>query len=135
MPMRPATLLQRSLFHYWRINLAVIGGVAVAVAVLAGALTVGASVRTSLRTLALERLGQVDHAVVGSAFFRDELAAAFQRSAPLIAIEGFATDQASGRRASRVQVYAVDGRFWALQGIEMSELASSQAMLSEALAA
>ena len=133
--MRPATLLQRSLFHYWRVNLAVIAGVAVAVAVLAGALTVGASVRASLRALAVERLGQVDHAVVGSGFFRDELAAAFQRSAPLIAMEGFVTEQDSGRRASRVQVYAVDERFWSLQGIEMDELAPSQAMVSEGLAA
>ena len=135
MPMRASTLLRRSLFHYWRVNLAVVGGVAVAVAVLAGALMVGASVRSSLRALALERLGRTDHAIVGSTFFRDELAAAFQGSAPLIALEGFAADQDSGRRASRVQVYAVDERFWALHGIEMEPLAPGQAMLSEALAA
>lgn len=133
--MRLRTLLQRSLVHYWRINLAVVGGVAVAVAVLAGALTVGASVRASLRAIALERLGQVDHAIVGSGFFRDELASAFPRAAPLIAMEGFVTDQDSGGRASRVQVYAVDERFWSLQGVAVDELGSSQAMLSEALAA
>jgi ABC-type antimicrobial peptide transport system permease subunit len=135
MPMRTATLLRRSLVHYWRVNLAVVAGVAVAVAVLAGALMVGVSVRSSLRALALERLGRADHAIVGSTFFRDELAAAFQESAPLIALEGFVADQDSGRRASRVQVYAVDERFWALHGIEMADLAPAQAMLSEALAA
>ena len=56
-------LLWRSLTHFWRTNLAVVVGVAVAVSVLAGALLVGASVRGSLRDIALQRLGQVDHVV------------------------------------------------------------------------
>ena len=50
--MRPSTLVLRSLAHYRRSNAAVVAGVAVAVAVLAGALLVGRSVRTSLRALA-----------------------------------------------------------------------------------
>ena len=33
---------------------------------------------------------------------------------PLIAVEGTVSSQASGRRASRVQVYGVDDRFWRL---------------------
>ena len=51
--MRSTTLLRRSLTYYWRTNLAVIAGVAVAVAVLAGALIVGGSVRGSFRDLVL----------------------------------------------------------------------------------
>jgi hypothetical protein len=39
--MRTALLLKRNLAYYWRTNLAVVCGVAVAVAVLAGALLVG----------------------------------------------------------------------------------------------
>ncbi len=42
---------------------------AVATAVLTGALMVGDSVRGSLRDLALERLGRVDHAMVATRFF------------------------------------------------------------------
>ena len=41
-------LVHRSLAHYWRTNVAVVIGVAIAVAVLAGALLVGESVRASL---------------------------------------------------------------------------------------
>ena len=41
--MRFTDLLTRSLRHYWRTNLAVVLGVATAVAVLAGALLVGDS--------------------------------------------------------------------------------------------
>ncbi|HKY23018.1 MAG TPA: FtsX-like permease family protein [Vicinamibacterales bacterium] len=132
--MRPATLLRRSLFHYWRTNLAVIGGVAVAVAVLAGALMVGVSVRASLRDLVLQRLGRTDHAIVSSSFFREQLSASFEQSVPLTMIEGFVTHQESGSRASRVQVYAIDERFWRFHGVDVAALDTGEAMLSEGLA-
>ena len=51
--MQTSTLIKRNLIHYWRTNLAVVLGVATAVAVLAGALLVGDSVRASLRDLFL----------------------------------------------------------------------------------
>ncbi len=131
--MTSITLLLRSLTHFWRINLAVVAGVGVAVSVLAGAFLVGTSVRASLRDLALQRLGEVDHVVTAGAFFRDALAgevlasdalaedgadaaapAAVPPSAvPMIALEGFVTHQESGSRAGGIQVYGVDDRFWA----------------------
>ena len=64
----------RGLRHYWRTNLAVVAGVATAVAVLAGALLVGDSVRGSLRDLVLQRLGRTDRVVVSTGFFREALA-------------------------------------------------------------
>src|SRR3954452_3614434 len=68
-----------SLWHYRRIHLAVAMGVAVATAVLTGALLVGDSVRGSLRDLTLQRLGYIDSALVTRHFCRaalaDELAA------------------------------------------------------------
>jgi len=122
------TLLRRSLTHFWRTNLAVIAGVGVAVSVLAGAFLVGASVRASLRDLALLRLGRVDHVVTSGLFFRealaDELLAsgalgdAATRTVPMIALEGFATYQESGSRAGGIQVYGVDERFWDFHGVE-----------------
>ena len=121
------TLLRRSLTHYWRTNLAVIAGVGVAVSVLAGAFLVGASVRASLRDLALLRLGRVDHVVTSGLFFREALAdellasgaleAAATDAVPMIALEGFATHQESGSRAGGIQAYGVDERFWAFHGL------------------
>ena len=126
-------LIRRNVVHYWRTNLAVIAGVAVAVAVLAGALLVGASVRSSLRALALERLGAVDRVVTSARFVPESLAGdllaagalagRFRTAAPLVAVEGFVTHQASGRRASGVQVYGVDERFWAFHGLESDAFA------------
>ncbi len=111
-------------------------GVAIAVAVLAGALMVGVSVRASLRDLVLERLGRTDHVVLAQGFFREELAKAFGEAVPLVAMEGFVSAQDSGRRASRVQVYAVDDRFFQFHrvgGVKAPE--RNDALVSEALAA
>ena len=140
------SLVRRNLLHYRRTNLAVVAGVAVAVAVLAGALLVGASVRSSLRALALERLGAVDRVVtsarfVPASFGADLLAAGelngrFGAAAPLAAVEGFVTHQASGRRASGVRVYGVDERFWTFHGLdpEAFALGRNAAFVSAGLA-
>jgi ABC-type antimicrobial peptide transport system permease subunit len=121
--MRLSQLVRRSLSYYWRNNLAVVLGVAVATAVLAGALLVGNSVRASLRNLVLERLGKTTHVVSSSTFFREKLAVAvqndpefkthgFQLVCPLISLEGTVTHERSKRLASAINVYGVDQRFW-----------------------
>ncbi len=135
-------LVRRSLSHYWRVNLAVVAGVGVAVAVLSGALLVGNSVRRSLRELALGRLGTVDTVVTAPTFFRESLAAElgaavadFEAAVPLIALNGFATDPASGRRAFGVQVYGIDERFWAFhRRLSRQVPGRDEAFLSEGLA-
>src|ERR1700693_2893129 len=107
-------LIKRSLFYYWRTNFAVIAGVAIAVAVLAGALVVGESVRASLRDLVLQRLGRTDDVVFSTGFFRESLVDelkthrafndSFEAACPLIVLEGFVSNQITGRRASAVQI-------------------------------
>src|SRR6185503_16308815 len=67
-------LTRASLRYYAGTNALVVLGVAVAVAVLAGALLVGESVRESLRQIALARLGNVDAIVTAPTFFRTALA-------------------------------------------------------------
>lgn len=136
-----ATLVRRSLRHYWRTHLAVIAGVAVAVSVLAGALLVGDSVRASLRRLVEERLGRVEVAIAGQTFFRDalddEIASAVPgaRAAAVIALDGVLVHEPSGRQASRVQVYGIDEDFLALQGLTDLEAPRVRtAWLSPALA-
>ena len=144
--MTQLSLVRRNVRHFWRTNLAVVVGVAAAVTVLAGALLVGVSVRASLRQLALERLGATDQVVTSFGFIRDSLASdlaladgigeRFSRITPLIALEGFITHQESGRRASAVQVYGVDERFWTFHGLPAEEFALERnaAFLSDGLA-
>jgi ABC-type lipoprotein release transport system permease subunit len=117
----------RNLSYYRRTNAAVVLGVGVAVAVLAGALLVGESVRASLRGLFLQRLGRATHVASAPNFFRERLAedvragggfreAGFDAACPLVVAEGVVTHEASGRRAVAAQVYGVDARFWELHG-------------------
>ncbi len=115
--------MRRTLTHYWRMNLAVAAGAAVASAVLTGALLVGDSVRGSLRQLTLERLGAIDQALSGQRFFRQELvpelaeqpafAERFSRAAPAILLQGSAQHAATRARASRVAVQGVGEGFLA----------------------
>ena len=143
--MRSSRLVLRSLTYYWRTNLAVVLGVATAVAVLAGALLVGDSVRGSLRDLVLQRLGRADLVVVSPTFFRAQLAdslrahgsfqSTFSSAAPMILAQGFVTGQESGRRAGQVRVYGVDDRFWQFHGVdEISGPHDRDALVSPALA-
>jgi putative ABC transport system permease protein len=125
--MRQSHLVTRSLVHYWRTNVAVVAGVATAVAVLAGALLVGDSVRGSLSDLVLQRIGRTDQVVGSSGFFREALAddmradetfsTAYANICPMIVVQGLVSDQAGGLRASRVLVYGVDDRFWRFHGV------------------
>lgn len=127
--MRTAQLVKRNLTYFWRTNLAVVFGVATAVAVLAGALLVGDSVRASLRDLFLQRLGNTDQVISAGEFFREPLAAeiqshkqfaatGFSTTCPLIALDGSVSHGTNGRRAAAVRVYGVDERFWKFHGKE-----------------
>ncbi len=143
--MHTRDLILRGLTYYWRTNLAVVAGVATAVAVLAGALLVGDSVRGSLRDLVVQRLGRTDQVIVAAGFFREALADELRSAqtvesivsdaAPLIVVPGFATGQESGRRAGQVRVYGVDDRFWQFHGVSaVTGPDDRQALLSPALA-
>ncbi|HEX2269842.1 MAG TPA: FtsX-like permease family protein, partial [Pyrinomonadaceae bacterium] len=131
--MRTASLLKRSLTYYWQTNLVVVLGVATAVAVLAGALLIGASVRGSLRDLVSQRLGNTDHIVTSPGFFREQLATDMN-GAPLIALEGVVTHEPSRRRAGDVKVYGIDERFWQFNGMPKVDLENRQALISDGLA-
>ncbi|HEX5965748.1 MAG TPA: FtsX-like permease family protein [Pyrinomonadaceae bacterium] len=114
----------------------VVLGVATAVAVLAGALLIGASVRGSLRDLVSQRLGNTDHIVTSPGFFREQLATELG-GAPIIALEGVVEHESSHRRAGGVKVYAVDERFWQFHGMGKAALGAPQArevLISEGLA-
>ncbi len=131
--MRTTSLLKRGLTYYWQTNLVVVLGVATAVAVLAGALLIGASVRGSLRDLVSQRLGNTDRIVTSPGFFREQLATDLA-ACPIIALEGVVTHEPSKRRAGDVKVYGVDERFWQFNGIPKIDLENRQALISDGLA-
>src|SRR5688572_26317531 len=138
-------LIKRNLRFYWRTNLAVVLGVATAVAVLAGALLVGDSVRASLRDLFLQRLGNTDYVITAPNFFRDQLAedirgdssfatSGFTAACPLIALEGTVMHESSQRVGSKVKVYGVDERFWRFNSRPGASPRNRDVLVSESLA-
>jgi ABC-type lipoprotein release transport system permease subunit len=143
--MRARQIVFRSLTYYWRTNVAVVLGVATAVAVLAGALLVGDSVRGSLRDLLLGRLGRTDQVIASANLFREQLAqdlltqpefkAGFAAAAPLVIAPGTITAQNEGRRVAQARVYGVDDRFWRFHDVSgVSGPKGREAFISPALA-
>jgi ABC-type antimicrobial peptide transport system permease subunit len=143
--MQTSQLLKRNLVYYWRTNLAVVLGVAIAVAVLSGALLVGDSVRSSLRDLFLQRLGNTDYVIAAPVFFRQQLsddlqkhsqfpAAGFKAAVPLIALEGAISHERSGKVGSGIKVYGVDERFWTFHHRQQQTPLNRDILVSDNLA-
>ncbi len=137
-------LLIRNLLFYWRTNLAVIAGVATSVSVLSGALLVGQSVRASLRDLLFQRIGATEFVVAADRFFRSDLSSAFApagtadgtvASCPIIFVQGVVTREATGERATKVNLVGVDDRFWAFHHVEgVAQPAGRDALVGAPLA-
>ncbi len=136
-----------SLSHYRRIHVAVGLGVAVATAVLTGALLVGNSVRGSLRDLTLARLGRIDEALVTGPMFRAELATELMENAgvaqnfsaaePAILTSG-TLQTGSGdklRRATQISVIGCPSEFWSLgEGGPSQQLTDGEMAITAAVA-
>ncbi len=145
-------LVLRSLWHYRRLNLAAAAGMFLGAAVITGALCVGDSLRGTLRTLAVRRLGRVAFALENRDTFRQELAAALGASKqwPVSAADPPAAvlrTAGTARRASgdelgvpaRAVVLGVGPRFWKAFGPDTGgaagqALGGRSAVLSKSLA-
>ena len=120
-------LILRNLFYFRAASLAVVAGMIVATAALAGSLMVGDSVRGSLRDLAVRRLGPIDYALVSTRFFDDSaknalvdrvaksagIAEQFDLSPAIIATGTASAGNAEKKtRTSGVQIISIGGE-WA----------------------
>ena len=123
-----SALLWRSLRHTARSYWPVLLGVATATAVIAGALLVGDSVRGSLRTMTLERLGQVESAVLAPTFLTEDLATRLDdalpasRVAPAIRLPGTLRNPFT-EAVTQVEVVGLDDRAWAMLETTRANLA------------
>ena len=138
-----ARLATASLWFYRRTQLAVVLGVASAVAVLAGSFLVGSSVRSSLASLAANRTGRTAIVVGAELPFTAALADRLRSLpslggadvVPLFSLQGVVRDQTSGRRAGSVLVYGLDDRFFAFHGVGAAAPGEDDVLLSADLAA
>ena len=111
-------LVRKSLFFYWRTNLAVFLAVIVSTAVLSGALVVGDSVKNSLKMMVETRLGKVQLAMVTQdRFFTTELANKLAEKldaqvASVLQLRGLIGNSDSTKRANRIELLGVDAGFY-----------------------
>ncbi|MGH1364752.1 MAG: ABC transporter permease [Calditrichia bacterium] len=110
----------KDLKHFWRINLAVVMGAAVASAVLTGALLVGDSMRGSLKEQTLDRLGSIDRVLIAPGFVREDLATELNARpaikdvaaiTPTIMLSGSAIHGSSRTRATGIQLAGITPDF------------------------
>ena len=115
--MNAARYIFRSLWHYRSAHLWVVLGSMMCTAILVGALIVGDSVRYSLQHMVGVRLGHTQFAMsTGDRFFRTTLADALSDQlettvAPILQTKGMAIAGGGKKRANRISIVGVDGRF------------------------
>jgi ABC-type antimicrobial peptide transport system permease subunit len=133
------SFINRSLRHYFTANLLVVIGVAIGTAVLTGALLLGDSLKGSLKQLTLDRLGNVEAALVAERFFPANLADRLgDKVVPAIMLRGTVLRRSADgsqllSRAGRVQIVGIDARFWSLFGASPQSLENG-VLINQALA-
>ena len=116
-------IICRNLLFFRRPNLGVLLAAVLCAVVLTGALTIGDSVRSTLRDIAEKRIGKGEVAILfPDGFFQENLAVRIQGNfknkkvsvAPLVLTRGTLSSPDGSIRVSNVQVLGVDERFWRL---------------------
>ncbi len=106
----------QSFKHYFRLNLAVILGVALSTAILLGAFVIGDSVQHNLQKITLDRLGKTDFVITsGERLFRaklsDDLNNKGLQTSSILRANGMAILNGGEARANQLQVWGVDQTF------------------------
>ena len=135
-------LITRSLLHYPAAHLATAAGIAISTAIICGALIIGDSLGRSLLQVVDNRLGQSTHSVTaGERIFTQGLARRMEgfdgiTAAPMLKTEAVLTNQESGKRIGKVQLWGVDSMFIKVTGGDPGRLnpGHGEAILSRNLA-
>lgn len=118
------SLVFRTLLHFRGLLVPVAMGVAVATAVIVGALVVGDSMRGSLRFIAMDRIGSIDSVLVAPRWFDEGLAKNLSHDDSQIgSIQSLvwvqqAIAEKESHRASEMALLGVDPDFWTLGTIK-----------------
>jgi putative ABC transport system permease protein len=136
-------LALRGMRHYWRTHIGVLLGVICATTVLVGALSVGDSVRLSLRDQALHRVGSFSSVLAaGDRFVQADLASRITTAlgsascVPVMQLPGVASSNGGAMRTGIVDVFGIDDGFFAMStsGQQRNAPDAGHALLNQRLA-
>ena len=135
------SLIFRTLVHFRGLLVPVAMGVAVATAVIVGALVVGDSMRGSLRYIAMDRIGSIESVLMAPRWFDQKLADNLtSNDSKLGAVHSLvlvqqAIAEKEKYRASEMALLGVEGDFWTLGTIKpQREPGDEEVILNQSLA-
>jgi ABC-type antimicrobial peptide transport system permease subunit len=134
-------LILKSAWHYRKLNLTIILGIALSTAILVGALIIGDSVKYSLQQITVQRLGKTSQVITaGERLFRQELAAELAEktgteTAALLRANGFGVIDGGDLRINQLAVWGVDATMGNFTNYpEVFQLQNNEVAINENLA-
>ncbi|HAQ21044.1 MAG TPA: hypothetical protein DCR40_17695 [Prolixibacteraceae bacterium] len=134
-------LILKSAWHYRKLNLTIIFGIALSTAILVGALIIGDSVKYSLQQITVQRLGKTSQVITaGERLFGQQLAMELAaktgtQTAALLRANGFGVIDGGELRINQLAVWGVDatiGNFASYP--ELFQLQNNEVAINENLA-
>jgi putative ABC transport system permease protein len=140
--MNSTKLILRTLRHYPWSHLATSAGIAVATAIICGALIIGYSLTRSLEQIVEYRLGNITHTITaGERLFTGQLVYNIAQKegldiTPILKADAIVSVQGSDARINRVQIWGVDTGFAEIAGGEwpQKEIEQGEVLVSENVA-
>ncbi len=140
--MNTSKLILRTLRHYPWSHLATSAGIAVATAIICGALIIGYSLTRSLEQIVEYRLGNISHTITaGERLFTGQLVYNIAQKedleiTPILKTDAIVSVQGSDARINRVQIWGVDAGFAEIAGGEwpQKEIKPGEVLVSENVA-
>lgn len=142
------SLVYRTLAHYHRLLLPVALGVAVASAVIVGALLIGDSMRGSLQHIALDRIGSIQRFLIAPRWFKESAIPQSNRDSNqhgLMLIQSVVAEyqsqtpeeqgKISTNRVTEMTLFGIDPSFWKLGTLQPEkQLRGQSIILNQSLA-
>ena len=134
-------LILKSAWHYRKLNLTIILGIALSTAILVGALIIGDSVRYSLQQITVQRLGKTAQVITaGERLFGQQLASELAEksnveTAALLRANGFGVIDGGDLRINQLAVWGVDATIGNFADYpELFQLQNNEVAINENLA-
>jgi ABC-type antimicrobial peptide transport system permease subunit len=134
-------LILKSAWHYRKLNLTIILGIALSTAILVGALIIGDSVRYSLQQITVQRLGKISQVITaGERLFGQQLATELAEktgteTAALLRANGFGVIDGGDLRINQLAVWGVDATMGNFTNYpEVFQLQNNEVAINENLA-
>lgn len=142
------SLVYRTLAHYHRLLIPVALGVAVASAVIVGALLIGDSMRGSLKHIAMDRIGLIQRFLIAPRWFKESAIPQFNRDSNqhgLMLIQSVVAEyqsqtpeeqgKISTHRVTEMTLFGIDPSFWKLGTLQPEkQLRGQSIILNQSLA-